>query len=80
MKSKLLEWFRGYRTHQRVVSKNKFKNARPKSGETLFMFSKGLESLFKLAYPKHDVAYSTTLINEFVNAVSRTVRELVGQR
>ena len=44
------------------------------------MFSKRLESLLKLAYPKHDVAYSTTLINQFVNTVSRTVRELVRSK
>ena len=44
------------------------------------MFSKRLESLFKLAYPKHEVAYSTTFINQFVNAVSRTVRKLVRSK
>ena len=80
VKLKLLESFRCYGAHQRVAPKNKFKTARLKSGEILFMFSKRLESLFKLAYPKHGVAYSTTLINQFVNAASRTVRELVRSK
>lgn len=76
VKDKLMSWFKEYKHKRKEGARNKFKNSKIKSGETLFMFSTRVETLFKLAYPKHPIGNSSTLVYQFINAVPKTVREL----
>lgn len=73
----LLAWYKDEKELSKGRMRQKFKNARPKQGESLFLFTNRLEGLFKLGYPKHDSNKSGTLISQFQMAVSRTIREMI---
>ena len=80
VKVKLLDWFKDYKSKRKEGARTKFRNAQLKSGETLFVFSSRLESLFKIAFPSHKPNHSTTLINQFLNSVPQNVREILRSK
>jgi hypothetical protein len=77
VKKKLINLYKDNNEIRKAKARMKFENARPKQGESLYMFSTRLENLFKLAFPKHKVTTSNTLVNQFKNAISKPVRETI---
>lgn len=77
VKKKLISWYKDEKELRKNKYREKFKRAKPKSGETLFMFSNRLEGLFKLAYSKLNVETSNTLMAQFQASVSKRNRELI---
>lgn len=77
VKSKLMAWYKDESQLRKSKNRQKFKNARPKQGETLFLFSSRLETLFKLAYPKHNIQQSNTLIDQFQASISKSAKDIV---
>ena len=74
-KEKLIKWYKDSAEVRRKSHKKKFGNARPKSDESLYLFSIKLASLFKKAYPKHDMKKSKKLIDQFKKSIPRKMRE-----
>lgn len=77
IKGKMITWFKDDADIRKSMSRKKFQKAKPKSGESLFLYSTRLESLFRLSFPKHTVATSNTLINQFQNSISRSTRDML---
>lgn len=77
VKAKLMTWYKDESQLRKSRNRQKFKNARPKQGETLFLFSSRLETLFKLAYPKHNIQQSNTLIDQFQASISRSAKDII---
>lgn len=69
VKSKLLTWYTNNKELRRKKAKKRFQNARPKPKESMYLFSTRLEGLYKLAFPKHDITQSKTLLNQFKKVV-----------
>jgi len=77
VREKLLDWFRDFKRNRRGSARLKFRNSKMEPTETLYRFSTRLESLFKIAYPKHDTTKSTTLLYQFMNNVPKPVQEML---
>ena len=65
MKAKFMKWYAADRELRKNKAKLKFKNAKPKSGETLFLYSTRLEGLYKKGYSSQKVDTSKTLMDQF---------------
>ena len=74
-KEKLIQWYEDTEEVRRKSHKKKFKNAQRRDGDSLYIFSIRLESLFKKAYPTHDVQKSSKLFDRFKKCISRKARE-----
>ena len=75
-----LKWYKDSADYRKRKYRKKFKNARQKKDESLFMFSIRLTSLFRTAYPRHDANKSKTLIKQFKQVISRNARESVNMQ
>ena len=53
VKAKLLEYYDEMKELRKERNRLLFKNAQYKRGESLYLFSSRLESMFRIAYPKH---------------------------
>ena len=73
-KEKLIQWYEDTEEVRRKGHKKKFKNAQRREGDSLYIFSIRLESMFKRAYPGHDVHKSSKLFDRFKKAISRKAR------
>ena len=76
-KEKLIKWYRDSAEVRKKSHKKKFGKARPKAGESLYLFSIKLASLYKKAYPRHDINRSKKLIQQFKKIIPRKTRELL---
>ena len=74
-KDKLMQWYEDTEESRKKGHKKKFKNAQQKEGDSLYLFSIRLESLFKKAYPTHDSKKSSKLLDRFKRTISRKARE-----
>ena len=74
-KDKLIQWYEDSAEFRTKGHKKRFKNAQRKEGDSLYLFSIRLESLFKRAYPSHDSHKSTKLLERFKKTISRKSRE-----
>ena len=80
MKEKLLNWYDNSKEVRRKKNKKRFKNAGYSSGDSFYLFAVKLESLYKLAYPKHKVSHSQTLREKYLSAIPKSFRrELKSQ-
>ena len=80
IKSKLLDWYDNSKEVRKKKNRKKFKNAGYTAGDSFYLFAVKLESLFKLAYPRHDVAHSQTLRENYLSAIPKSFRrELKAQ-
>ena len=77
MKGKFLAWYKGENELRKNKYKKKFRNVQIKHGESLFLFSNRLETIFKLAYPKHNVQSSRSLVDQFQSSVPKSVKEMI---
>ena len=77
-KSKLLKWFNDSAEARKQGNKHKFISARPKHGESLYLFSIRLASVYKTAYPKHDIKKSSKLIKQFTSVISKDARNALN--
>ena len=74
-KNKLTKWFEDNEELRKRKYRKKFINTKPKHNESLYMFSIRLGSIFKTAYPNHDINRSKTLMRQFKAAIPRNARE-----
>lgn len=80
MKTKLVEWYNDERESRKNKAKSRFENTTMKKGETVFMYSKRLEVLFKTAFPKQNIEHSNILIQKFKSTVSRGMRVIINNQ
>ena len=78
MKYKLMKWFKDNQDIRKQKNRKKFANARPREGESLYLFSIRMQNLFKLAFPKHNPERSETLIRQFKQAIPRAARNMLS--
>lgn len=76
-KEKLLEWYYEEDEMRRRKAKQKFNNARPRSKENMFIYSKRLETLYQKAHPKHKVKTSNTLMTKFKDSCSTDLKDII---
>ena len=75
VRDKLVKWHKENEELRRKKYKKKFENARPKSQESLYMFSLRLESIFKKAYPKKKPDKSKKLMDQFKYTIPRKAKD-----
>jgi len=80
IKRKLLSWYSDEQEYRKKRAKLKFQKVQPKPNETMFIYSNRLESIFKMAYPKHKVHCSSTLITKFKESVPKKMTRMVNDQ
>ena len=80
VKRKMMSWYHEEEEVRRIRARGKFEKAKPKPGESMYIFSYRLENLYRLAFPNNDVRRSTTLIYRFKAAVNKPMRELLNSQ
>ena len=70
-----LDWYKDSADNRKRRYRRKFAEAKPKRDEGLHMFSIRLASIFRTAYPKHEVNKSKLLIKQFKKVIPRRSRE-----
>lgn len=76
-KAKFIQWHTDENEKWKKKARSKFTSVRPRRGESLHMYCTRIEALFKRAYPKHDIEYSTTLIEQCKNSVNSEFRAII---
>ena len=77
----LIEWYQENSELRIRTLKKKFKDMRPTSGESLYMFSLRLMSAFRAYNPKHsDPNRSKTLMKRFRKAIPRKARKALDSK
>ena len=77
-RDKLLRWHQDNAELRKRRYRKKFENARVMQDESLYMFSLRLSSIFKTAYPNHDLNKSKKLMSQFKKVIPRRQREALN--
>lgn len=80
VKENLLSWYKEEKQARKAKARGKFERAKPKSGESYFIYSGRLENLFTVAFPKHSIETSQTLLYKFKNSVSKSLKEAINSQ
>lgn len=80
VREKLMLWYNDESEIRRARARKKFESARPKPKESLYIFSNRLETLYKIAYPRHNSDVSNTLIHQFKASVCKGMRSIINSQ
>ena len=78
VKLKLLNWYKDEEQLRKIRAKKKFERAKPMPGESLYIYSTRLENLFRVAFPRHMVGTSNTLLYQFKASVNKAMRSVIN--
>ena len=80
VKEKMIHWFNDEKEARKGRARKQFEKAKPRKNESMYMFCNRLETLYKVAYPKHKTETSKTLISKFKSASDKTLRNMINSQ
>lgn len=80
VKEKLLGWYSEEEENRKRKAKQRFNNAKPRTNETMYLYSQRLEGLYLNVHPKHQVKYSKTLINKYKDTVHTDLKIILNSQ
>lgn len=69
VKKRMIKWYENDDEYRKTKFKTLFEQARPETGESLFMLAIRMQSMFKMAFPKRTVDISKTLRDKYLSVI-----------